>query len=81
LEKVNFDLEKAVKNTIELLTLEAQNKGLDLSYSIERDTCTSLRGDPTRLRQILVNLLGNAIKFTDQGKVWLEIAPLHETDD
>jgi two-component system, sensor histidine kinase and response regulator len=81
LEKMNFDLRETVKNTIELLALQAQNKGLDLGYSIEQNVCTSLIGDPTRIRQILLNLLGNAIKFTAQGKVWLEIIPLHEDDD
>ena len=81
LERVNFDLSKTVKHTIELLTPQAHYKGLDLSYSIAGNACTSLLGDPTRLRQILLNLLGNAIKFTDRGKVWLEIVPLHETDD
>jgi signal transduction histidine kinase/CheY-like chemotaxis protein len=81
LERVRFDLRETVKNTIELLTLQAQGRGLSLTYSIKPDTCTSLLGDPTRLRQILLNLLGNAIKFTAQGKVSLEIVPLNETDD
>ena len=81
LERINFDLHETVKSTIELLAFQAQGKGLNVTYSIKKDTCTSLLGDPTRLRQILLNLLGNAIKFTAQGKVWLEIVPLHETDD
>jgi CheY-like chemotaxis protein len=81
LESVCFDLRKTVKSTIELVTLQAQGKGLNLAYSIKENTCTTLLGDPTRLRQILLNLLGNAIKFTTQGKVSLEIVPLHETDD
>jgi two-component system, sensor histidine kinase and response regulator len=81
LEKVSFDLRETVKSTIELLTLQAQGKGLSLTYSIKPGTCTNLLGDPTRLRQILLNLAGNAIKFTAQGKVSLEISPLHETND
>jgi two-component system, sensor histidine kinase and response regulator len=81
LERMNFDLRETVKSTIELLTFQAQGKGLNLTSSIPPDTCTNLLGDPTRLRQILLNLLGNAIKFTSQGKVWLEIAALDETDD
>jgi two-component system, sensor histidine kinase and response regulator len=81
LEKVGFDLRETVKSTIELLTSQAQGKGINLTYTIKQDTCTSVLGDPTRLRQILLNLLGNAIKFTTQGKVWLEIIPLHETAD
>jgi len=81
LERVSFDLDETVKNTIELLILQARGKGLNLTYSIKEGTCTALLGDPTRLRQILLNLLGNAIKFTDQGKVWMEIIPLHESGD
>jgi two-component system, sensor histidine kinase and response regulator len=81
LEKARFDLRETVKSTIELLTLQARGKGLNLTYSIKEEICTRLLGDPTRLRQILLNLLGNAIKFTAQGNVGLEIVPLHETDD
>ncbi len=81
LERVCFDLRETVKSTIELLSLQAQNKGLNLTCSIKPDTSTKLLGDPTRLRQILLNLVGNAIKFTSRGKVELEIVPRHETDD
>jgi two-component system sensor histidine kinase/response regulator len=81
LERVCFDLRETVKGIIELLNLQAQNKGLELTCSIQPDTCTRLLGDPTRLRQILLNLLGNAIKFTNQGKVGLEVIPLREIDD
>ncbi len=81
LEAVNFDLRETVKNTIELLKPQAQDKGLDLSFTIEPETGTCLLGDPTRLRQILLNLLGNAIKFTSRGRVWVEIASLEETGD
>ena len=81
LEKLNFDLRDTVKSTIELLAFQAQSKGLDLSYSIKQDICTKLVGDPTRFRQILLNLLGNAIKFTAEGKVWLEVTSLNETEE
>ncbi len=81
LERAPFDLREMAKSTVELMTWQAQSKGLNLTYTIQPDTCTSLLGDPTRLRQILLNLMGNAIKFTDQGKVWLEITPGNETND
>jgi two-component system, sensor histidine kinase and response regulator len=81
LERMGFDLRETVKSVIELLTVQAQEKGLNLSCTIKKDVCTNLLGDPTRLRQILLNLLGNAIKFTAQGRVWLEIIALHETDN
>jgi len=79
-EMAKFDLYEVAKSTIALLTFQAQGKGLNLTFSIEHDTCTQLVGDQTRLRQILINLLGNAIKFTAQGKVELEIIPLSATD-
>jgi two-component system sensor histidine kinase/response regulator len=81
LERLNFDLRETIKSTIELLAFQAQSKGLHLSYSVKQDTCTKLVGDPIRFRQILINLLGNAIKFTNEGKVWLEVVPLSETAD
>jgi signal transduction histidine kinase/CheY-like chemotaxis protein len=80
-EKISFDLTQTVKNINELMTPQAEGKGLSLSHSIRQDTCTYLAGDPTRLRQILLNLLSNAIKFTQQGKISLEIAPISETGD
>jgi len=81
LERVSFDLRETVKSTLELLASQAQDQGLNLTCSIQPEVCASLLGDPTRLRQILLNLLGNAIKFTSRGKVELEIAPVNETDD
>ena len=79
LEKRPFDLRDTVKNAVELLTFQARNKGLPLTYSIEQGLCTDVIGDSNRLRQILINLMGNAIKFTSEGQVRLEIVPLSET--
>ncbi|HSI83603.1 MAG: response regulator [Candidatus Methylacidiphilales bacterium] len=81
LENVGFSLKEIVENTIKLLTLQARTKGVDLSYTIEPNACTHLMGDPNRLRQIMVNLLGNAIKFTSQGKVWLSISSVNESNE
>ena len=72
-EHVDFDLVEVIKNTIDLLSTVASGKGLELTYSIGEGTATHLVGDPTRLRQVLLNLLNNAIKFTERGKVRLEI--------
>ncbi len=80
-EKVNFDLREVIKNTIDLMATAALGKGLHLSYSIKPDAATDLVGDPTRLRQILLNLLNNAIKFSDQGEVLLEILETRRIDE
>jgi signal transduction histidine kinase/ActR/RegA family two-component response regulator len=80
IEKVDFDLGEIVKNAIVLLLPRAKDKGLVLNYVINQDVHTHIVGDPTRLRQILLNLLNNAVKFTDQGEVFLEVAQLGEKD-
>ena len=73
-EKIDFDLREVIKNTIDLMSTVAHGKGLELSCCIRKGTATNLVGDPTRLRQVLLNLIGNAIKFSEQGKVFVEIA-------
>ena len=80
-EKIAFDLREVVKNTIDLMGTAATGKGLHLSYCIREDTANDLVGDPTRLRQVLLNLLNNAIKFSEQGKVLLEIFQTSERDE
>jgi two-component system sensor histidine kinase/response regulator len=80
-EKINFDLREVIENTIDLMATAASGKGLRLSYSIKQDAAIDLVGDPTRLRQILLNLLNNAIKFTHQGEVSLEILERPRIDE
>jgi PAS domain S-box-containing protein len=74
LENVPFDLEDLVDRSIELIGPKANAKGIALMSRITPDVQTNLLGDPTRLQQILVNLLGNAVKFTEAGEVLLTIA-------
>ena len=79
-EKVEFDLAESVKSSIALLLPRAQAKNLVLTYAMAENVSQKLIGDTARLRQILLNLIGNAVKFTDQGKVTLEITRASETD-
>ena len=80
-EKLNFNLHETVKNTVELLRPRARDKGSNLTCVIKPGVRAGVAGDPTRLRQILLNLLSNTIKFTDQGDVSLEVAQLRETEE
>ena len=69
LNLVEFSLDKVIEDTVKALALPAHEKGLELTYHVEPDVPETLLGDPNSLRQILVNLVGNAIKFTDEGEV------------
>lgn len=69
LERMPFDPRLLVENAVEHLTMEAERKGLQLSATVSQEVPAHLCGDPARLRQILVNLAANAVKFTPQGRV------------
>ena len=69
LESIPFDLPKVVHATATLLAVRAREKHLELTVDVPPDVPQMVRGDPTRLRQVLMNLIGNAIKFTEQGEV------------
>jgi two-component system sensor histidine kinase/response regulator len=69
LESVDFNLRDALDDTVNLLAIRAGEKGLELACHVSVDTPERVVGDPTRLHQVLVNLAGNAIKFTDRGEV------------
>jgi signal transduction histidine kinase/DNA-binding response OmpR family regulator len=73
LEQVDFDLQRAMASTLRTLRVQAINKGLDLDFDIAPDTPQVVKGDLARLRQVLINLIGNAIKFTSQGGVSVSI--------
>jgi PAS domain S-box-containing protein len=73
IEAVDFDLVAAVRNTVELVSVGARAKGIEVRWSIGEDVPAELNGDPVRFRQILTNLLGNAVKFTERGSVSVRV--------
>jgi len=79
-EKTEFDLTDTVRNAMAVLLPRAEAKHVALKCSLAEDIGVRLIGDPSRLRQILLNLLGNAIKFTEQGEVLLEISRVSENE-
>jgi signal transduction histidine kinase/DNA-binding response OmpR family regulator/HAMP domain-containing protein len=80
LEALDFDLRTTIENVSAIMAPRVYGKGLDFSCIIQPEVPSWLQGDPGRLRQILVNLVNNAIKFTSQGDITLRIILEHETD-
>ena len=80
LEYTDFSIRDVVGDTLHALAFRAESKGLDLSMRISPRVPDSMLGDPVRLRQVLTNLLGNAVKFTEKGKVALEVETKEFTD-
>ena len=74
LETIVFDLRDTVKNVIDSFRYTTQEKGIALNYTIDDSLPPYFRGDPTRLAQVLYNLIGNAVKFTHRGSIQLEVA-------
>ena len=74
LERRPFDLRGCVESALDLVAMAAAQKGLDLAYDIEPGTPATIVSDVTRLRQVLLNLIGNAVKFTEAGEVVLTVA-------
>lgn len=72
-EHIPFDLREVIEDVISLLYEGAERKGLEMGYVIEQGTPTLLVGDPGRIRQVLMNLVGNAVKFTESGEIIVRI--------
>jgi CheY-like chemotaxis protein len=73
LDPINFHLRDCIEDTVKALGIRVKQKGLQLSYDIVPEAPDYLLGDPGRLRQIIINLVGNAIKFTNQGEVAVRV--------
>ena len=73
LESIEFNLRGSLEPTLKTLAFRAHQKGLELNYDVRPEVPEILHGDPGRLRQIVTNLIGNAIKFTEEGEVTLQV--------
>ena len=80
-ESIRFDLRESLGEAMQTLSFRAHQKGLELVYDVQPDAPESLIGDPGRIRQILVNLIGNAIKFTERGEILVSVAQESENAD
>jgi len=80
-EVIEFDLRSTVEGTADLLAIKAYEKGLELICLISYEVPNFLLGDPGRLRQILMNLAGNSIKFTEKGEVFIRVTLAEEKDE
>ncbi|MGW8229032.1 MAG: ATP-binding protein, partial [Gammaproteobacteria bacterium] len=81
IEETEFDLHALINTTIRMLRVQAESKGLSLISRISTATPFRLVGDPHHLRQVFINLIGNAIKFTDSGSVELRVSTVSEDKD
>ena len=81
LEHVDFNLRETVEDILELLAEPAEKKGIELACYISGILNTRVTGDPGRLRQILTNIIGNAVKFTSEGEVLVRVTTREENDD
>ncbi len=81
LDHVPFDLRQTLGDTLRALAMRAHRKEIELCYRVQPDVPNSLLGDPGRLRQIVVNLVGNAIKFTERGEIVVRVEMLERTTE
>ena len=81
IENTEFDLHQLINSTLSMLRVQAESKGLHLTSNISPSTPFRLIGDPHHLRQVFINLIGNAIKFTTKGNVEIRVSTLNETQE
>jgi two-component system, sensor histidine kinase and response regulator len=81
LDPIEFNLPQTIGDTLKSLAVKAHQKGLELAYQVNPDIPERLTGDPGRLRQVIVNLVGNALKFTEQGEIVVLVEMESETEE
>lgn len=81
IEKVQFPVQQLINEVTTLLKIQAESKGLDFQVQCSNDLVPAVISDPTRLRQILINVIGNAIKFTERGRVNVEVSSSIDPDN
>jgi signal transduction histidine kinase len=81
LESIDFDLRESVEEVMQLFAESAHQKGLELLCQLDQDVPIALQGDPGRLSQILTNLVGNAVKFTERGEIFVRVSALEKEKD
>jgi two-component system sensor histidine kinase/response regulator len=79
IESIPFDLRESLGETMKALAFRAHQKGLELIYEVQPDVPEAVLGDPGRIRQIIVNLVGNSIKFTEHGEILLSVVQEEES--
>jgi signal transduction histidine kinase/CheY-like chemotaxis protein len=81
IESIPFDMRESLGESMKALSYRAHQKGLELIYEVQPDVPEALAGDPGRIRQIIVNLVGNSIKFTERGEIFVSVEKESETPD
>ncbi len=79
MENIEFRLEDPLQNTLNLLMMRVEEKGLEMFCEVERDVPAAIKGDPHRLGQVLNNIVGNAVKFTEKGEIHLRVDIIERT--
>jgi signal transduction histidine kinase/DNA-binding response OmpR family regulator len=81
MESIPFEMRESLGETMKALSYRAHQKGLELVYEVQPDVPETLVGDPGRIRQIIINLVGNSIKFTERGEILVSVEKESETPD
>lgn len=81
LEKIEFDVRDTLEDILELLAERTQKKGVELSHRVATDVPVTVIGDPTRFRQLIINLVGNAVKFTERGEISITLRVQEKHDN
>ncbi|MCX8110266.1 MAG: PAS domain S-box protein [Syntrophorhabdaceae bacterium] len=78
IESIGFDIIELIEKTCDVMSIKGYEKGLEMACRIHRDVPQRIIGDPVRIRQVLINLIGNAIKFTERGEVVIEVSSVKQ---